>query len=438
MKNVLVLGTGLVSPPLIRFLLGLENVFVTAADVDPERARPLLEHHPRGRLQKLDVRDRRRLDELVADSNLVISLLPPPLHPVVAEHCLDHRVHLITTSYVGDAMRRLHERALQRNVLLLNEIGLDPGLDHMSAVRIIDEARRRGGHVVAFTSFCGGLPAPEASDNPFGYKFSWNPRGVLTAMRNTARYLFDGGTVTIPPDDLVKHCRAEVIDDTIYEVYPNRDSLIYQELYGLSDAHTLIRGTLRRPGWCATIAALAALGLLSEEQVPPADSWHALLAVLAGKAGGSFTAQEAAARLGLPPEDPVIQRLEWLGLFSNAPLPAAATLLELLTRQMQNRMSYQDGERDMVILQHRFEIDYGERREVLQSRLVLCGEPHGDSAMAKTVALPAAFAAMLLLDGRIRSRGVCIPVSAEFYEPILPLLAERGIVFAESRRPLHP
>ena len=435
MKNVLVLGAGLVSQPLIRFLMGQSDLNVCVAGLQLDNAEPLM--GPRGKLVRLDIRNRRKLAALAAEADLVVSLLPSAFHAYVAELCLQYCAHLVTTSYVSEAMRGFDDEARRKGLLFLNEIGLDPGIDHLSAMRIIDAVHAEGGKIVSFTSCCGGLPAPEANDNPFGYKFSWNPRGVLLAGRQPARYLKDGSVIRIDGGRLFQHYWQENVGGLgALEVYPNRDSLIYQGLYGLDEANTLLRGTLRYPGWCDTLDKLAQLGLLDDRSRPElaGKSWNEIIAHLIRHVG-VVTAAELADFLSIAADDPIMGRLQWLGLLSwEKPQAEPLTLLDALVHQMIRRMAYRPGERDLIVLQHRFEVVYTDRKEQVISLLTAFGQPHGDTAMALTVGLPAAMAVKLMLAGKIEARGVQIPVSAEFYGQILPLLAERGIVFEESRR----
>ncbi|MEO0069004.1 MAG: saccharopine dehydrogenase C-terminal domain-containing protein, partial [candidate division WOR-3 bacterium] len=261
MKKVLILGAGLVSRPMVRYLLSLPEVDVTVATRTVKRAQELLEGAPRGKAVALLVEDEAALHRLVADADVVVSLLPYIYHIAVARHCVELKRHLVTTSYVSDGMRALNEAAKSVGVLFLNEIGLDPGIDHMSAMAIIDRVNDQGGRVTSFISSCGGLPAPEANDNPFGYKFSWSPRGVLMAGRNEARFLKDGKEVVIPSTNLfASFWRLGIPGIGEFEAYPNRNSLPYIDLSGLSGIRTKIRATLRYPGWCETMKAISELG----------------------------------------------------------------------------------------------------------------------------------------------------------------------------------
>jgi len=437
MSRILVLGAGLVARPLVQYLLGQPDFQVTVASRTVEKARALIGDRPNGRALAFDIeREPERLDDLVAQADLAVSMLPYIHHLQVAHACLRHRRHLVTTSYVKDEMRALDSAARQAGVLFLNEIGLDPGIDHMSAMRIIDRVHANGGRVVSFRSYCGGLPAPEANTNPFGYKFSWSPRGVLLAGRNDARYLEDGQVVEIPNRRLfaTRHTvPVEGVGDL--EAYPNRDSLPYIQLYGIPEARTMYRGTLRYPGWCETWQKFVELGLLdlTEREDLAGMTCRQLLAHLIGRPETSDLRRDLAVHLNIPADSPILDRFEWLGLFRDDPLPPERTILDVLAVRMQEKLQYAPGERDMVVLLHDFVAEYPDRRERIRSWLVDFGIPYGDTAMARTVGLPAAIATRLILQGGIRLTGVHIPVLPEIYGPVLAELEERGIGVEEQQ-----
>jgi saccharopine dehydrogenase-like NADP-dependent oxidoreductase len=260
MPSVLILGAGLGAAPLVRYLLGLPGVRVTLSDVEPEKAALLVGGHPRGRALALDLQDEPSVRAAAAEADLLISMVPSSLHPTVARLAIDAKKNMLTASYLSPAIRELAPAAERAGVLILNELGLDPGIDHMEALRIIRDVKAGGGRVESFTSYCGGLPAPEANDNPFGYKFSWSPRGVLLASRSPARFLRDGRVETVPAERLFADPVAFSIPGLgEFEGYPNRDSVIYAETYDIPEARTLIRGTLRWPGWCPTLLKIGEL-----------------------------------------------------------------------------------------------------------------------------------------------------------------------------------
>ena len=438
MKKVLVLGAGLVTRPLVQYLLDQENVQVIVASRTVSKADALVSGHPQGKSIELNVKDDAKLEELVKEADVVISLLPYTYHVKVAEMCLKHGVHLVTTSYVSPAMRALNERAKEKNLLLLNEIGLDPGIDHMSAMKIIDDVEEEGGKIVSFESCCGGLPAPDANDNPFGYKFSWSPRGVVMAGRNSAQYLKDGKKVEIEGKNLFNnHWQKEVDVLGKLEVYPNRDSVMYQDLYGLEDAATVFRGTFRNPGWSETLYKISNMGWLDDTERPELKdkTFAEVTAHLIGSESAENIKEKTAEEINVAVDSPVIEKMEWLGLFSDEDANAEPpTYLDVLANRMLEKMPYKEGERDMIVLQHDFIIENkNSERENIISLLIDYGIPEGDSAMARTVSLPAAIATKLILDDKINITGVHIPNMKEIYEPVLAELENMNIKFVDKR-----
>jgi len=438
MKNVLVLGAGLVARPLVNYLLDRPEFTVVVADVEPARAEKLVAGHPRGRAISLDIADRNALAAAIGGADLAVSMVPYTFHPIVAELAIELGRHMVTASYAGPAMKAFDARAKEKGVILLNELGLDPGIDHMEAMRIIHEVHESGGRVLAFTSWCGGLPAPEANTNPFGYKFSWSPRGVLLASKNSARFLKDGRIVSIPAADLF--AAPEIIPIPglgEYEGYPNRDSVSYRETYGIPEAQTVLRGTLRYAGWCETLRKMVELGLLDETAKDRAGAtFLGLMSELSQAAPDADVRAAVAARLGLGRDSAVLSRLDWLGLFEGRPLPLAkGSAFDNLTALMVDKLAYAAGERDMIILQHEFLVRTPTgRNERIVTSLIDYGVPGGDSSMSRTVGLPAAIGARLVLEGRIRAAGVQVPVLPEIYEPILEELAALGVRFVEKRQ----
>ena len=440
MKDVLVLGAGLVAGPLVRYLLIDAGYRVTVASRTVAKARALVGDHPLGRAIAFDISsDGARLDELVAGADLAVSLLPYTYHPRVAEHCVRHGCHLVTTSYVSDAMRALDTPAQEAGVLLLNEIGVDPGIDHMSAMCIIDGVHDAGGEIHSFRSFCGGLPAPDANDNPLGYKFSWSPRGVVLAGRNEGRYKDKGEIVEVANERLfATHYVTWIEDLGDLEAYPNRDSLPYIDLYGIPETHTMLRSTLRNLGWCDCMQKLNALGFFSLEHHPdlPGSTFREVMARLIGTEDTVGLEAALAAHINVSPTSGVMQALEWLGLLGDTPVSERTTLLDVLADQMLAKMGYREGERDMIVLVHEFRAVYADRQEEITSTLIDVGTPGGDTAMARTVALPAAIGARLTLEGTIGLTGVHIPVLPEIYRPVLSVLKALGIAPVEKRRVL--
>jgi saccharopine dehydrogenase (NADP+, L-glutamate forming) len=441
MQTVLVLGAGLVTKPLVRYLLDQPDFQVIVASRTVSKAEKLIGGHPRGQAKTLLVQDSTLMKELISRSDLTISLVPWIYHVPVAKLCLELDKHMITTSYVSDGMRALDGEVREKGLLFLNEIGVDPGIDHMSAMKIIHGVENRGGKVVSFRSYCGGLPAPEANTNPFGYKFSWSPRGVVLAGKNTGRYLQDGQEVFVPSQDLFAHTWTVEIEGVGQLVaYPNRDSIPYIDTYGLVGTKTMYRGTLRYPGWCQTWKKFVDLGLLDEGDRTglAGQTFAQFMQTFIANPTGNLKA-DLAKQLDIPEDSDIMDRFEWLGLLSDDPLPKETNSpLDILAARLLEKMPYQKGERDMLVLHHEFFADYPDlpAKEVITSTMVDFGIPNGDSSMSRTVSLPAAVAAKMILHGEINATGVQIPVQPDIYEPILKELEDMGIRFKERTQKL--
>lgn len=434
-RKILVLGAGLISRPGVVFLL--ENGFeVTVATRSVDKAQALVGGYENGRACALLVEDDEALDKLVKANDMVVSLIPWTHHPVVARCCLKNNTPMATSSYVSDEMRNLDGEAKAKGLLFLNEIGVDPGVDHMSAMAVIDAVHDRGGKIRHFYSFCGGLPAPDDNDNPFGYKFSWSPKGVVLASRNAASFLENGRKISIPGEDLFLSKRTETIAGLgDFEVYPNRDSLPYKEIYGLKDALTVMRGTYRNIGWCDTLKKVVDLGLLDD--TPRADlkanSYRRMMAQIAGIPASDDVIAAIAAKVGLERDHYVIQNLRWLGLFGDDIVSQGDNRLDALSQLLLEKLSYAAGEKDMLLLRHTFVIENLDGSlQTLTSTLIDFGIPHGDTAMARTVSLPLACGVKLMAEGKIGLTGVQIPTQKEIYLPVLKALEGLGIKMVEE------
>lgn len=415
MKKILVIGAGLVAKPLVEYLLAVKDFEVTVAEKEVSRARALTKSRESSSAIALDVTENEKLASLIKQTDVVVSLVPYTFHAAIARICITEKKHLVTTSYVSPEMRSLDEEAKKAGLILLNEIGLDPGIDHMSAMRIIHGVERAGGKVTSFRSYCGGLPAPEANDNPFGYKFSWSPRGVILAGRNSARYLKDGEVIDVPSTDLFGHTwEVEIESVGSLEAYPNRDSIPYIETYGLEGIGTMFRGTLRYPGWCPAWKYLSASGYVNDDEKS-----------LAGTTYKEYTESVTGPN---EPEPRVREMIEWLGLYSDEEIGLEkGTGIDVLEKILLEKLVYAEGERDMIVLTHEFEAEYPDRKCNITSTMIDYGVPGGDSAMSRTVGLPAAIAAKMIAQGRIELTGVRIPVNPEIYEPVLYELEKLGI-----------
>lgn len=437
MKKVLILGAGLVAKPLVRYLLDQPDFEVEVASRTVSKAVKLIDNHPKGTARELNLKNEENLKGEVARADLVISMVPYAYHPKVAKYCIDFQKHMVTTSYVSEIMQNLDAEAKRAGILILNEIGLDPGIDHMEAMRIIHEVKKKGGEVVSFTSYCGGLPAPEANTNPFGYKFSWSPIGVLLAGKNSAQYYKDGQQVFIPSENLFDDYKIVPIEGLgDFEGYPNRNSLPYIDLYDIGSTRTMLRGTLRNLGWCQTLKKIVELGLLDEEVKDWTGMTYAgFLRSLLDIQADTDLKKSLASKIGMEENAEVVQRLEWLGLLDERPLPIEkGSALDIIGALMLEKLQYEEGERDMIVLEHTFEASYPDgRMEKITSTLVDYGIPGGDSSMARTVGLPAAIGAKLILEGQIKERGVHIPIKPAIYEAVLEELKGMDIAFKEKR-----
>jgi len=440
MKNILVIGAGLSSSYLIKYLLEQANIFnwqITVADSNTEAAENKIANQKNAKAIKLNATDNEQVEQLVSANDLIISLLPAFMHINVARNCVSLKKHLITASYVSPEMQSLHNNAINNDVLLLNECGLDPGIDHLSAMKIIDEVKAKGGSIDVFKSFCGGLVAPEFDDNPWNYKFTWNPRNVIVAGQSTAQYLEQNELKFIPPQRIFTQTEEIQIENQgSFECYANRDSLSYIKPYGIESAHTVLRGTLRKKGYSKAWNNIVKLGLTDDSFVIHNTqnlTYRELVSAFTPGNDISKLEQRACDFLNLTQEQDEFKKLVWLGLFDdtkiNMPEGSPAFILQLL---LQQKWKLQKGELDMIVMYHEIEASYPNKKEKISSALVVKGENEILTAMSKTVGLPMAIAAKHLMLGDIKLRGVVIPTMPELYNPILNELAEYGISFEEK------
>ncbi|MGI4835573.1 MAG: saccharopine dehydrogenase family protein [Janthinobacterium lividum] len=446
--RLLLLGAGRSASALIQYLLRhapAERWLLTIADAQAAHlASGLAAHSQFVRVVPFDAHAADQLDARVQEADLVISMLPAALHPVVAAACLRHRCHLATASYVSAELRALHSEAVSAGLIFLMECGLDPGLDHMSAVQVINGLHAQGAQIAGFRSDCGGLVAPESEGtNPWRYKFSWSPRNVVLAGQGSpARYLENGREQFIPSAELFG--RAEVVavpGHGHFEAYANRDALTYRDAYGLAGVRTMRRGTLRRPGYCAAWQALVALGLTDDSAPlgnPASLTWAALVARQLGAAlPAAEVAAAVAARLRLAPHGPEMTRLAWLGIFGERPVGLAdASCAQLLEHLLADKWALGPHDHDQIVLQHQFDYALAGRPRRRTTTLVVAGTGGGPTAMAQTVGLPLGMAVRRILRGEVAARGVIIPTTADLYEPILAeLAADYGLAFVEHDEP---
>lgn len=390
----------------------------------------------------LDVNDEAALDAEVAKTDVVISLIPYTYHATVIKSAIRQKKHVVTTSYVSPAMQELDAAAKEAGITVMNEIGLDPGIDHLYAVKTIDEVHKEGGKITSFLSFCGGLPAPEASNNPLGYKFSWSPRGVLLALRNDAKIYRDGKLEEIPGPELMGHAKPYFIYPGFAFVgYPNRDSTPYKERYNIPEAQTIIRGTLRYQGFPEFVRVLVDMGFLSDQErdfLKTPISWKEATQKILGSSSASendltWAIQSKTKFASTEEKDRILSGLKWIGVFSDDKITPRGNPLDTLCAALEAKMQYGPTERDMVMLQHRFEIEHKDgKKETRTSTLVDYGDPKGFSSMAKLVGVPCGVAVLMVLDGRISKKGILAPVNGELAMPLLEELKKYGIELVEE------
>ncbi len=441
MNNILIIGAGRSATALIDYVLEKaadHGWFVTVGDSDPELARRKVNDHPQGRAAWLDVMKTNDRREMIGRADVVVSLLPAHLHLEVAQDCIKLKKHLITASYVNQEMWRLGDEARNRELIFMGEMGLDPGIDHMSAMQKIDEIKDKGGKIKAFRSYTGGLITPQSDDNPWHYKFTWNPRNVVLSGQGTAQYLENGKFKYIPYNRLFKEYRVvELPGLGEFAVYANRDSLLYREVYGLGGIPNIMRGTLRYRGFCDAWNALVQIGL-TDGSYPILDSekltYHELMeAYLSPDTVGGSVKDRVANLLGEAADSPVMQKLEWLGLFRKKRIQLPnATPAFILEDVLRAKWQLKETDRDRIIMHHEFEYELNGQDKQLDSTLVMEGENTHNTAMAKMVGLPMGIFVKLVMERRVRSKGVNIPVVKEVYEPVLEELKDYGVVFQEK------
>jgi saccharopine dehydrogenase-like NADP-dependent oxidoreductase len=380
------------------------------------------------------------LDEICPD--VLVNLLPPSFMAPVAAECLRRSVPLVHPAYLDGETRAMAREVEAAGIPFVTELGLDPGIDHMSAARTIRRIHEAGGKVISFRSVCGALPSAGANTNPWGYKLSWAPASLIGASKRDARILLDGVVHDWPGGKTYENVYLEEIDDLgCFEIYANADSLPYIETYGIPEAVSIFRGTIRYPGWCETICKMNALGLFEESELDlDGQTYRTFLARMAGSPETDDLESLLCARLWLEPYSTVMLRFRWLGLLDDKPLPfTKGSPRDVVSSLFGEKLIYRDGERDLVILQDDYVARFPEEgiRKRFRSTLVDYGLPGGDSSIARTTGLPPAIAARFILEGKIRTPGVHIPVLPEIYEPVLAELELLGISLKESEEILE-
>jgi saccharopine dehydrogenase-like NADP-dependent oxidoreductase len=440
MKKILILGAGRSSSSLINYLLekaAAKGWEVTVGDFSETLAKEKVGNSPQGKAINFDINDEASSIRAVGQADVVVSLMPAHLHVMVAKICLQLSKHLLNASYVTGEMKSFDEEARSKGLLFLNECGLDPGIDHMSAMQVIDRIKASGGRLLSFESFTGGLIAPETDpENPWRYKFTWNPRNVVMAGQGTARYLQDGSFKYIPYQQLfqrITHVTVPGFGE--YEGYANRDSLKYLETYGLQDIKTMLRGTLRNKGYCGAWNVLVQLGCCDDsylmEGVETLTHWGFLNSFLDSGHEGSLE-KKISTNFGLSASGEEMKRLQWSGLFTDELVGLRqGSPAQILEHILMKKWKLSDGDKDFIVMWHRFIYEQSGEKKEIQSYLTATGKDEIDTAMAKTVGLPLAIATELLIEGKISSRGVVIPTVKEIYEPVLETLRKFDIRFTE-------
>ncbi|MFY9307434.1 MAG: saccharopine dehydrogenase C-terminal domain-containing protein [Bacteroidia bacterium] len=441
MKNILVIGAGRSASSLIKYLLqhsAAENWSVTVGDVSLELVKQKTDNHPNARAIAFDITNDQQREDEIKRADMVISMLPATMHMNVARDCVRFKKHLATASYVSKEMGELDAEAKAAGIILMNETGLDPGIDHASAMKVIDDIHEQGGELTSFKSFCGGLVAPESNDNPWGYKFSWNPRNVVLAGQGTAQYIEHGEYKYLPYNRLFTQIDTiEVEGHGKFDAYANRDSLSYRKLYNISSIPTMLRGTLRMPGYCKAWNVFVKLGLTDDTYKIEASNTLTYRQLMEAylPAGKLSTKEKLVAFMGNEMDAEALSKIEWLGVFDDRKIRLAnATPAQILQDLLEEKWKLQEHDKDMIVMQHLFEYTTKDKKtQKLTSSLVVKGEDQVYTAMAKTVGLPLAIASKMILQGKIKARGVVIPTTKEIYEPLLAELETFGIVFEEKR-----
>jgi saccharopine dehydrogenase-like NADP-dependent oxidoreductase len=437
MNKILVLGAGLVARPLVQYLLDIPDVKLKVASRTLSKADKLINNHPKGVAQQLNVDNDSELLKVISEADIIISLLPWIHHIKIANVCLEVGKNLVTTSYIKPEMKAMDKILKEKGLLFLNEIGVDPGIDHMAAMQIIDQVKKDSGYVESFYSYCGGLPALEHNDNPFGYKFSWSPEGVMLAAKNDGKYLKDGNIIEVSSSKLFEHYwLVDVPGAGTFEAYVNRDALPYRDSYNLQNVKSIYRGTLRNISHCESWNLFKKIGLLDQtkifdfNKVAPRE----VLTILMQNYAKTLVNEEAALQ-NISEYSLTFKKMEWLGLFKTDKLPLGeASAFDMFAHLLKEKLAYRDGEVDMLVQHHEFIVSYaGNKKEKIVSTLIDKGIPGGDSSMARTVSLPAAIATKLILEGKINLTGVHIPVKPEIYIPVLAELETMNIKLTKNR-----
>lgn len=445
MRNVLIIGAGRSASSLIRYLLSKSNeekLHLTVADLSLNLAKAKTQNHPNATPLALDIFNSDERKKAIANASIVISMLPAYLHIEIAKDCLEFKKHLVTASYISDGMQALNEEAIKNNLIFMNEIGLDPGIDHMSAMKVIDEIRSKGGKMLLFESFCGGLVAPESDNNLWNYKFTWAPRNVVLAGQGgAAKFIQEGTYKYIPYSALFRRTEfLEVEGYGKFEAYSNRDSLKYRSVYGLDDILTLYRGTIRRVGYSRAWNMFVQLGMTDDSYVLEGSenmSYRQFINSFLPYHPTDSVEIKTRLILKIDQDDIMWDKLLELDLFNpdkKVNLPNA-TPAQILEKILTDSWALEPEDKDMIVMYHKFGYELNGEKKQIDSKMVCIGEDQTYTAMAKTVGLPVAIATLLILNGKITTPGVQLPIKKEVYEPILKELEEYGVIFNEQNVP---
>jgi saccharopine dehydrogenase (NADP+, L-glutamate forming) len=448
MKQILVLGAGQSAPYMISYLLKeseQHNWFVTVGDLNPKLAQKSIGRHPNGSAILFDVNDAEMRNTQIEKADVVINFLPPSFQYLLSLTCISHGKHMITASYQDERMRDINMDAHRKGILILNEMGLDPGIDHMSAMSVVKTVRDNGGKITSFKSYGSGLPAPDSVSNPLGYAITWNPRNVVVAGSTGAQYMYKNKIKILPWHEVFQRTWTVDLDDVgRMEAYPNRDSMLYKKLFGLDHAQTMIRGTLRYPGWSETWLQIVRLGLPNESMHIPnicSRTYNELIEMFMPlHAPGADLEHRVANFLNISPTGKIMENLRWLGIFSDEQIDCNGdTAADVMVDLLRKKLTLPENGRDMVAIVHELETEYEEenlRKEKITSTFVEYGEPGGFTAIAKTVGLPAAIAAKLVLIGELPINGCHIPTHPAIYTKVLKELTDMGFIFKEKVEPI--
>lgn len=441
MNSILIIGAGRSSGALINYVLNQakeKGWFVTVADIDPKKASQKVGNHPNGRPAWLDVLKTNDRRDMIGRADIVVSIVPAHLHLEIAHECIRLKKHLITSSYISQELYRLGDEARDRELMFMGEMGLDPGVEHMSAMRIINDLKEKGAKITSFRSFMGGLVASENDDNPWHYKFTWNPRNIVLAGQGTAQYLQSGKWKFVPYSRLFEEYLAvDVPGVGPYEAFLNRDALLYHDIYGLKGVPDVVRGTIRHRGFCEAWNALVKIGL-TDGDFPILDSgsmtYHSLMeAFLPPNLTTGSVKERIAQLIGEEPDSPVLKKLEWLGLFRKKRINLEnATPALILEKLLKKKWKLQSDEKDLILLYHEFEYVLNGKKRRRTATLSMKGDDDQQTAMAKFIGLPMGIFVRLVMENKIADKGVHIPVTRKFYDPVLAELENYGIQFREQ------